>query len=380
MNSLLLSQVESFLKKNYDFRKNVVNQRVEFKTKSEKSYKNLSENEMNSIYRYLLRQNLAVNFQVLSRIMNSNFTLSYDPIICYLDNLQEWDKTTDHISTLSDVVQTTDQDYWKWCFKKWFVALIASVIESKVVNHTVIVMSGAQGIGKSTFVNRLVPKELENYFYSGNIDPNNKDTAVLLSETMLINLDELECLNSSQISSLKDLITKLKIKVRKPYQMHHEDLIRRASFIGSINDSSFLKDTTGNRRFLCHEAISIDLDAEIDLDKVYAQGLYLVRQGFKYFFDIEDIKSIEEQNKKFHLSTVEEDLLLEYFKPVESVKTELFLNATQILEYISKYSTVTISNASRQKIGKALQKHNFIKVKKFGVFKYALEELKKNIN
>lgn len=57
-------------------------------------------------------------------------------------------------------------------------------------------------------IKKLMPLELKQYIFSGSINPNNKDTLIHLAECMLINLDELENLNRTEIGSLKELITK----------------------------------------------------------------------------------------------------------------------------------------------------------------------------
>ena len=86
-----------------------------------------------------------------------------------------------------------------------------------------------------------------------------------MSECMLINLDELETLNKSEIGEMKELITKGTIRQRLPYARNNSSLIRRSSFVGSVNNGQFLTDITGNRRFLCFQALSINYLHKIDL-------------------------------------------------------------------------------------------------------------------
>ena len=146
--------------------------------------------------------------------------------------------------------------------------MVGCVLDDKVINHTVIVFSGKQGLGKTTWVEKLVPRKLKEYLFSGTINPNNKDTLVQLSECMLINLDELENLNRSEIGSLKEIITKTQIRMRKAYGHNNETMPRRASFAGSVNTAQFLNDTTGSRRFRCFEVENIEYTHNIDIHKV----------------------------------------------------------------------------------------------------------------
>jgi predicted P-loop ATPase len=72
----------------------------------------------------------------------------YDPFEDYFNNLPDNVDETDYIELLADTITTTKQDLWRECFKKWFVAMVACVLDEKQVNQTVIVFSGKQGLGK----------------------------------------------------------------------------------------------------------------------------------------------------------------------------------------------------------------------------------------
>ena len=52
---------------------------------------------------------------------------------------------------------------WRVCFKKWFVAMVASWMKDEVVNHQVLVLIGKQGIYKTTWLEHLIPPHLRAY-------------------------------------------------------------------------------------------------------------------------------------------------------------------------------------------------------------------------
>ena len=369
-----MSKLESFLNKHYEFKRNVVNSRVMLKLKTEKVFRLMTEVELNSIYRFISKNNIRLTIGTLEKLIKSDFTHSFDPFKDYLFGLPKHKGASDYIDLLADCVPTANQEYWKKCFKTWIVALVASLIEEDVVNHQVIVLSGKQGVGKTTFVYSMIPKELKSYFYSGSISLKDRDTSLMISECMLINLDELGSLNRSDISGLKELITKNAINLRKPYAPYSEIYIRRASFIGSVNGMGFLTDTTGNRRFLSHEVINfINTKHSIDLDKVYAQALHLYKTGFKFYFDKEDIDEIEKNNERFRDVSIEEELLLNYFEPIAAIETDDFMSATDVLVYLQKFVNIVMSNATKQNIGKALTKLGFNRVKRKGSQVYAVK-------
>ena len=286
-----------------------------------------------------------------------------------------YDEKTDYITQLANTITTTKQELWQQCFKKWLVAMVGCVLDDKVINHTVIVFSGKQGLGKTTWVEKLVPKQLKEYLFSGTINPNNKDTLVQLSECMLINLDELENLNRSEIGSLKKIITKTQIRMRKAYGHNNETMPRRASFAGSVNTAQFLNDSTGSRRFLCFELEGIKYLHDVDINLAFSQALFLFKSGFRHWFDQEEIKHITENNEQYQLHSPEEELLLTWFEPIEREKAILFLNASQIAAKLAEKTKINITDGTINKIGKALKKHNFIRISIKTGYVYAVKEL-----
>ncbi|SEH79064.1 virulence-associated E family protein [Epilithonimonas hominis] len=222
---------------------------------------------------------------------------------------------------------------------------------------------------------KLMPKQLKEYIFSGTINPSNKDTLIHLAECMLINLDELENLNRSEIGSLKEIITKTHIRMRKAYGHNNENMPRRASFAGSVNTAQFLNDTTGSRRFLCFEVEHIEYTHNIDINKVYAQALQLHKSGFRHWFNQEEIKEINANNEQYQMRSPEEELLLTWFESATKETAQYFLNTTQILQMITNRANLNISDASVTKLGKALRKHGYNRIMRNNSYVYAVNFL-----
>jgi predicted P-loop ATPase len=371
----LNQEVESFLTNHYCLRYNIITGRTEYK-KGE-TFMDLTDFHINSILRSLAINNIRCSPSKLRSLLCSNYVLRYDPIKEYLDKLPIYDGTTDYIQALASTVQTTDHDLWLKFFRMWLVAWMATMYDNTIVNHTVIVLSGAQGIGKSRWLSRLVPAELSAYSFAGTINPENKDTLIYLSECFLIILDEFENLNRNQLGSIKELITKEKIKIRRPYGYSAENLPRRASFVASVNRSEFLTDATGNRRFLCFEAKKINYQHEIPIDNVLAQALHLFKSGFRYWLDEKDIVEINSSNEKFRTISLEEEALITYFEPGN--EGDPLLTTTEILNRLSSLAKLPVNNSSLKKLGEALRKHKFPRVKS-GRYVYRLREIQQPLH
>ncbi len=369
-----IDRLELFLSTRYVFRHNIVSGKLEFQYFGKKKWNVMNDFIENSMLRECLKGRIKTNLSSLRNLLYSDFCELFNPFEDYFFNLPTYDEKNDYITELANTITTTKQDLWQQCFKKWLVAMVGCVLDDKVINHTVIVFSGKQGLGKTTWVEKLVPKQLKEYLFSGTINPNNKDTLVQLAECMLINLDELENLNRSEIGSLKEIITKTQIRMRKAYGHNNETMPRRASFAGSVNTAQFLNDSTGSRRFLCFELEGIKYQHDVDINMAFSQALFLFKSGFRFWFDQEEIKSITENNEQYQLHSPEEELLLTWFEPCEKDKANTFLNASQIAAKLAEKAKINITDGTINKLGKALKKHNFIRLKKNGIAVYALIE------
>jgi len=374
--------METYLKNKYDFRYNVYTNGVEFKLKSQKSFKEMTDFDLHSILGELKRNKYKVGKGSLDYKFKSDFSELYNPLKDYVETLPEWDGKTDYISELSAKIKTDDDNFFADAFKRWFVAMVGSGIDDLTFNHTMLIFSGKQGLGKSTFIRNLLPPTLRNYSYSGNINPHSRDTLVYLSECLIIDLDELSNLTRKQNNDVKELITKSKIKLRRAFGRMNENLVRRASFIGSLNDDKFLTDLTGNRRFLCFKVSKIDYKSQIDYKGVYSQAKHLFETGFKFYFDKEEIDEINARNEKFRLkSPIEELMTTKYMPAKDRLNADLYLNASELLTMLHQEHNIQVSNTSNILLGKVMTNLEYKTVKKNGgISKYAIDTIKPDSN
>ena len=357
-----IDKLENFLNNRYKFRYNEVLGKLEYRRINGKVWKYITDFKENSILREIQKAKVRCSINSLRNLLRSDFCEMYDPFKDYFENLPEYTGDKDHIEELALTITTTKPELWKECFKKWFVAMVACVLDEKQINQTVIVFSGKQGLGKTTWIEKLMPRELKQYIFSGTVNPNNKDTLIHLAECMLINLDELENLNRTEIGSLKELITKTHIRMRKAYGHNNENMPRRASFAGSVNTAQFLNDTTGSRRFLCFELENIEYQHEVNINLCYAQALKLFKDGFRHWFNQEEIKDINANNEQYQLMSPEEELLLTWFEPATRETANAFLNASQIAVRLATVANINVTDGTVNKLGKALKKHGFTRI------------------
>ena len=290
--------------------------------------------------------------------LKSDMVPAVHPIRAWLDELPPWtSEEPDWIDTIAQQVHVKENNInnlrgnqhpaaleennttpsadalWRACFKKWFVAMVASWMKDEVVNHTVLVLVGRQGIFKTTWLDHLIPPELRNYSsklpLSGQIT---KDDRLRLCENGMLNIDEMDAICGREMNIVKSLLTSTDINERAAYGRLKERRVRLASFCASTNNREFLTDITGNRRWLPFEVESIQdpFYTLIPYERLYAQAKALVECGyFNYWFELDEIEVLEKHNEDFRAKDNEEQLLPILFDIPAEGKGE-FMTTTEI--------------------------------------------------
>lgn len=356
---------EDFLNDSYQFRFNVVKHKPEFLNFNDSSpnWTTLDEYKLLSLIRELDGAGIGISKRNLEEILFSDFSQKVNPVKDYFNGLQNYTNENDYILELSKTITVKNSNWYEY-LKKWLVSVVANVfIDDYCANHTMLVLTGEQGKFKTTWLELLVPNELKKYNYTGKLNLENKDTLTLISEYFLINIDDqLKQLHKRDENELKNLITINSIKYRRPYDKMINEHPHLASFCASVNGNEFLTDTTGSRRFLPFEIEKIDIEKakKIDINLVWAQCFYLFKNDFRYWFNSDEIDILNKRNEDFNIISIEEELILNFYKnkPNNNYEEIKFLTPTMILIDLE---LKTKQKLNKKKLGESLQKLNFEK-------------------
>ena len=191
-------------------------------------------------------------------------------------------------------------------------------------------------------------------------------------------MDELENLNKSKLGTLKQLITESSIRLRRPYAPAAEKMPRRASFMGSVNNVEFLRDDTGNRRFLCVETTAIHHEHTIDMNLVYAQAYSLFQMRERYWFTYEENCAISEYNERFKAQFFEIEIVNKYYEPCLDGEPDKILTIDGLLKDLATKGHKS-HDLNQTSLGKAMMASSFKKTrtKKDGRWLYRLKAREK---
>lgn len=244
------------------------------------------------------------NFALMDRVFNVMADQNrYHPVVDYFEGLT-WDGK-DHLQALMQCLKFQSRtityadgheaDYASTMLHKWLLGLIAQVVESakgEVIRfqNPMLVLSGLQGAGKSTFARWLCPGG-DDYHNEDSIEPDNVEHQRLAVSKVIWEVTELSAtMRKSDKDALKAFLTKTKSTYRPPWGKRPITKPRMCSYIGTVNpEGGFLSDVTGERRYLPIEINSIDWGyTNLNVDQLWAQLYRQYRSGASPILTVEE--------------------------------------------------------------------------------------------
>ena len=363
--------IEEFLMEYYRFRQNILNGKVEFSTKMNNGefgpFETLTQKSLNTI---ILRAKEDAGDEMknpqadIKLYVTSDLVPKFDPIADYLNSLPKWDGHN-YVADLFGRIPgiTSEQAAF---LAKWLRSAVAHWLQMDTLhaNEVVPTFIGAQGCGKTTFLRRLLPEHLRQY-YLDHLNLSNKfDKEMALTNNLLVNLDELEAIRPSQHASLKQTLSKNKVNGRPIFGCVQEDRARYASFVSTTNNPHPLTDATGSRRYICMQIPDgkfIDNDGDINYEQLYAQVLYELRElNAPYWFDNDEVARIQDLNQNY-LEQKDMACLVEacFRKPEEDEHAET-MNSTEMLKVIRHaYPSLVINRTAKVNLKATMKDLNF---------------------
>ena len=170
-----------------------------------------------------------------------------DPVRTELESIM-WDRSPRLSKWLIDYMGAEDTEINRVFGERWLTGLVARGLRPGVKFDSMLILEGAQGIGKSRALATLGGE----WFSDEELDLGGfKDPAAALVQTgcWLHESSELASQKRSALEREKSFLARTVDKVRLPYARNYVSQARRCAFAGSTNDSAYLKDKTGNRRY-----------------------------------------------------------------------------------------------------------------------------------
>lgn len=231
----------------------------------------------------------------------------------YLQGLK-WDGKRRVDTLLHDYLGAEDNEYTRAVMRKSLCAAVARAVEGGVKYDYMPIFTGPQGIGKSTFLSILG----KDWFSDSLTTFEGKEAAELIQGTWINEVGELTAMTKQETSAVKQFLSKTHDIYRAAYGRTTNKYPRRCVFFGTSNDSEFLKDSTGNRRFWpvdvgiqkAKKSVWNDLPEEVD--QVWAEAYMYWMLGEPLYLSKEVEKLAEEQQENHREAYAKEGVIREF--------------------------------------------------------------------
>ena len=235
------------------------------------------------------------------------------PVRTYIESAS-WDGQ-DYLEQFYCQIKSSDDLMTRMLFRKWFIQAVAAVYEENGISGSgVIVLTGAQGVGKTRLF-KDITRDVSSVFLEGAIlNPSDKDSVMNACSNWIVELGELDAtFRKSDLAQLKGFLTKNKDSLRRPYARKESSFVRRTIFSGTVNDFHFLHDRTGNRRFWPVDILSIDRDNSINYQQLWAQIKTFYDAEEPWHLSSEEMKQVTEYSEQFLLNDLALEKLLKKY-------------------------------------------------------------------
>ena len=224
----------------------------------------------------------------------------------YFEQLPEHDGINRLDTLFIDYVGAEDTAYTRAVTRKIFVAAVARAVTEKPVKFdNMIILTGPQGIGKSTILSKMAG----DWFTDNIVDFSSKDTLLILQNCIIAEVAELQSFKKADVNTLKMFLGQQTDKFRAPYERREEEHPRHCVFFGTTNDKEFLRDSTGNRRYwpiecgVSQNKKSVFKDLDNEKEQIWAEAKKLFENGEELYLDNE----LEAEARRQQRERMEED-------------------------------------------------------------------------
>lgn len=203
--------------------------------------------------------------QVIDLIVLEADIHAFNPVKDFLSSVM-WDKK-DRFQKIYDVLGVSD-GLEKILLKKWFLqcaGMAFNTLEQPFQAEGVLVLQGAEGIGKTRFFQKMAVNPLWFSSLDKELSTKNKDTLIQMLSVWIAEIGEIDRTFKANKSDIKSFITSRDDRIRKPYRSEPITKARTTSFCGTTNKDIFLNDDSGVRRWwIVHVTKKIKLEGFLE--------------------------------------------------------------------------------------------------------------------
>lgn len=237
----------------------------------------------------------------------------YCPVCTYIDS-NPWDEIS-RFQQFIGQIKSGNKLMTELFFRKWLIQAVGAAYEPNgIANAGVIVLTGAQGVGKTRLFSDLTSGVSGVFLEGQTLNPADKDSVMSAASHWVVELGELDStFRKADVAQLKAFITRKLDTLRRPYARKDSAFPRRTVFAGTVNDYQFLHDPTGNRRFWPIDVHSITRDTTINYQQLWAEVKSWYDVGDRWYLSAAELALLNEYSETFLVSDPDVEALLDTY-------------------------------------------------------------------
>lgn len=205
-----------------------------------------------------------------------------NPLLEWLDSI-EWDGVNRLNSWIVEATDCEDNELNRKMGEKWLIQAIARAYEPGCKADCVLILAGAQGAGKSTLFRTLATDE---YFADTPLDIGSANSYSQIARAWIYEVAELDSVRRSANSATKAFLSAQEDNFRPAYGRHAITIKRHVVFAGTTNESQFINDMTGSRRYWPIKVNEVNLNwARENRDQLWAEAILAFKNGETWYLD-----------------------------------------------------------------------------------------------
>jgi energy-coupling factor transporter ATP-binding protein EcfA2 len=351
-------EAKDFLLSLGNFRRNLVKGVVEMALHNDDIWRPIGDFEFSELFVQARERGISIskeNFREVVKALAKNNP--FNPFEIFFNSLTYDDK--DYIKYFASRIITEPdvQEKVYSLLKAFFISATAQALGTRGYD-LMLVLIGPQGSGKTTLLRHLVPEALKEYYNEITGFTASKDVLKASATSFIVNIDDIDSLDSKEIVFLKSLISKDFVDYRDFYARDWERRWRYASLCGSGNNRNLFFDPSGYRRFIVLPVTQIDKGLfDLNIEKLWAQAYSIFKEEGVDTLNDDLVDTLNNINLRFENLPPEFEMVTSVFQyPIDDSKT-LVWNATRVAEFL--HSIFPKQMISPKRLSTALMKAGF---------------------
>lgn len=240
---------------------------------------------------------------------------SYNPVIDFMESSYEsWDGKKRIDKLFQDYLGADDTPLVSKIAQVWLVGAVAKAYQPFTKFDYVLDLVGGQGVGKTSLLQKIGGK-----WYTDSVtDFKNKDNYDIMLQSLIVNDDEMVASNRMTFAETKSFISKTELRFRKPYMKRSQLFAKNFVMARTTNEIEYLRDKTGERRFLPVLANGKNQKThpmemkDDDVVQIWGEAVSLYKNGSSLILSDDEEAAMEVYREHFTYRDEIEQQVLEY--------------------------------------------------------------------